>query len=197
MNWNTNMARKSVLLLLAFGSNQYSNFFGLCLVGLITGSPDLRQTNIAQEVIVSLLDLLISFFTDIVWNPGQQLMSIVEGEEESNLKTGSRLTGWPILHSRKKRQTGWQEWQDSDHNCCCCCGHWRCIQHWPVQMVAWPPISGHLILFTSSLTRVASEDLSSWATLRTSSFSNFPHTLLDLVGLVLLTDWQSLHCRWV
>ena len=69
----------------------YSNFFGLCLVGLITGSPDLRQTNIAQEVIVSLLDLLISILTDIVWNPSHQLMSSVEEEEESNLKTGSRL----------------------------------------------------------------------------------------------------------
>ena len=44
-----------------------------------------------QEVIVSLRDLLISILTDIVWNPGHQLMSRVEEEEESNLNTGSRL----------------------------------------------------------------------------------------------------------
>ena len=77
--------------------------FGLCLVGLITGLV-LRQTNIAQEVIVSLLDLLISIFTDIVWNPGYQLMSRVEEEEESSLKTGSRLA-----LEKRRMAAAWQQ----------------------------------------------------------------------------------------
>ena len=54
-----------------------------------TGSPS--DQCCTQEVIVSLLDLLISILTGIVWNPGYQLMSSVEEEEESDLKTGSRL----------------------------------------------------------------------------------------------------------
>ena len=90
--------------------------FGLCLVGLITGSPDLRQTNIAQKVIVSLRDLLIGIFTDIVWNPSHQLMSSVEEEEEeSDVKTGSRLAlekrrmaaDWLLTNIAKEEEADW------------------------------------------------------------------------------------------